>query len=67
MNEEELTDFLIFESNNVYIDYNENLFSFEKIKKEEKMVYLDLGNQEEKEEHQVTEEEKNINLSEEVL
>jgi len=67
LNEEELTDFLIFESNNVYIDYNENLFSFEKIKKEEKMVYLDLGNQEEKEEHQVTEEEKNINLSEEVL
>lgn len=32
LNEEEDTDFLVFEDNLVYVDYSENLFNFHKVK-----------------------------------
>jgi len=35
---------LIFEQNNVYIDYNENLFNFHKVDEEEKIIEIDLDN-----------------------
>ena len=37
-------DYLIFEKNNVYIDYNENLFNFHKVDEEEKIIEIDLDN-----------------------
>ena len=43
-NEEEDTDFLIFEKNNVYIDYNSNLFTFHNVDEEEKIIEIDLDN-----------------------
>ena len=48
-NDEEYTDFLIFENNKVYIDYSDNLFTFHKIIDQEKVLVLDLDNQEIKE------------------
>lgn len=45
-NEEEDTDFLIFERNNVYIDYSDNLFTFHKVDEEEKILEVDLDNEE---------------------
>ena len=48
-NEEENTDFLIFENNKVFIDYSDNLFTFHKIDEEEKILEIDLDNQEIKE------------------
>ncbi|MCQ2818032.1 MAG: hypothetical protein MJ252_12270 [archaeon] len=45
-NEEENTDFLIFESNKIYIDYNANLFTFHKVDEEEKLLLVSLDNQE---------------------
>lgn len=64
-NEEENTDFLIFEQNNVFIDYSDNLFTFHKIEEDEKILEVDLDNQEiiESEKMEVDEE----NLSEEVI
>ena len=35
---------MIFEQNNVYIDYNENLFNFHKVDEEEKIIEIDLDN-----------------------
>jgi hypothetical protein len=32
LNEEENTDFLIFEQNSVYIDYSDNLFTFQQVR-----------------------------------
>lgn len=43
-NEEEDTDFLMFEKNNVYIDYSDNLFNFHKVDEEEKIIEIDLDN-----------------------
>ena len=43
-NEEEDTDFLMFENNKVYIDYNDNLFNFHKVDEEEKIIEVDLDN-----------------------
>ena len=43
-NEEEDTDFLMFENNKVYIDYNDNLFNFHKVDDEEKIIEVDLDN-----------------------
>lgn len=45
-NEEENTDFLIFENNKVYIDYNSNLFTFHKVDEGEKILGVYLDNQE---------------------
>lgn len=45
-NDEENTDFLIFENNKVYIDYNDNLFTFHKVDEKEKILEIDLDNQE---------------------
>jgi hypothetical protein len=45
-NEEENTDFLIFENNKVFIDYSDNLFTFHKVDEEEKILEIDLDNQE---------------------
>ena len=45
-NDEENTDFLIFENNEVYIDYNDNLFTFHKVDEQEKILEIDLDNQE---------------------
>ena len=45
-NDEEYTDFLVFENNKVYIDYSENLFTFHKVTEQEKLLVLDLDNQE---------------------
>jgi len=45
-NEEEATDFLIFENNLVYVDYNDNLYNFHKVHEDEKLINVDLGNQE---------------------
>jgi hypothetical protein len=39
----------MFEQNNVYIDYNENLFTFHKVNDEEKIIEIDLDNCEIKE------------------
>ena len=49
-NEEEDTDFLMFEKNKVYIDYNDNLFNFHKVDEKEKIIEIDLDNCEIKEE-----------------
>ena len=34
----------MFEQNNVYIDYSENLFTFHKVDNEEKIIEIDLDN-----------------------
>ena len=54
-NEEEDTDYLIFERNNVYIDFNSNLFTFHKVDEEEKIIEIDLDNCEIKEKEDDTE------------
>ena len=56
-NDEENTDFLIFENNEVYIDYNENLFTFHKVDEQEKILEIDLDNQEIKDPNKINEEE----------
>ncbi len=37
---------MIFENNMVYVDYNDNLFNFNKLEEYEKLVCVDLENQE---------------------
>lgn len=64
-NEEENTDFLIFESNRVYIDYNSNLFTFHKVDEEEKLLLVSLEDQEIKSETSREEEkDDSLNLNE---
>ena len=55
-NDEENTDFLIFENNEVYIDYNDNLFTFHKVDEQEKILEIDLDNQEIKDPNNIKEE-----------
>lgn len=45
-NEEEVNDIILLEKNRMYIDYNESLFTFHKVDEEEKILEVDLDNEE---------------------
>ena len=50
LNEEDACEFLDFEENRIFVEFNDNLFNFNLLKQEEKLIQLNLGVNEEEQE-----------------